>query len=384
MFDLKKVVILILIVVLSSLPAYAQGVKINAKSAVLMDAQTGQVLFSKNKNLELPPASITKIMTILLTMEAVDANRVSLDDKVTVSSLAESMGGSQIWLAAGEKLTLKELLKAVIIPSANDACVALAEYIGGTERNFVRMMNQKAKELGLKHTNFINSTGLPVDHGKHYSSAYDIALMARELITKHKKVLKWTSKRVDYIKNGTIPLYTTNDLIGYYPDANGLKTGWTEEAGYCLAGTATRGETTLIAVVMGTKSDKARVAETAKLLDYGFNAFHTVRLINAGVEVNQVKVKKGKKLKVPVETAREFSALIKLGTKDQVKRKFKINEKLIAPVKKGAVVGKVLFLQQGKKLGEVKLITTKEVKKAGFFTIIFRWLKNFVMSYFNK
>ncbi|GAB6099773.1 serine hydrolase [Halanaerocella petrolearia] len=383
-FKRKIGVGLFLVLLLLPTVVQAQAFDVKANSAVLMDAETGQILFSKEPNLELPPASITKLMTILLTMEAVDNGETSLSSKIEVTPLAESMGGSQVWLEAGDKLELEELLRAVIIPSANDAAVAIAEYIGGTEQNFVQMMNRKARELGLKHTSFINTTGLPVDNGGHYSSAHDIAVIARELITEHPQVLKWTDKRVDYINNGKLPLYTTNNLIGNYPGATGLKTGWTEEAGYCLAGTAKRGDRHLIGVVMGTDSEQARVDETSKLLDYGFRAFRKVKLINQGVEIEEVPVKKGTQLKVPVETASGLSAVVKKGTKEQVEQEVKIDHELEAPVEKGAKVGRLIFKQDDKALDSVKLVTVNKVEKAGLFTLLYRWLKDFVLGFFNK
>ena len=390
MFDFKKVSLaVIVLILLASNLAYGKssGFDVEAKSAILMDAKTGQVLFRKNENLELPPASITKAMTLLLAAEAIENGQVSLDDQVEVSSFAESMGGSQVWLAEGEKYPLKDLLKAITIPSANDACVAVAEYIGGTEQNFVRMMNRKAKELGLEHSHFVNTTGLPVDHGKHYSSAHDIAVMARELIQTYPKILDWSSKRVEYIKDGQLRIYTTNNLIGHYPGADGLKTGWTDEAEFCLAGTAKRGERRLIGVVMKTDSEQARVKQTSKLLDYGFKAFYQANLIGPKTNVAKVKVTKGTKLEVPVVTANGFSAVIKRGTKDLVTRKVKVAKKLEAPVKKGQVAGKLIFTHQDDPdhpLGEVKLVATENVAKANIFVRIFRWLKDFVLGFFSK
>lgn len=387
MLEMRRNISILLLLLCIFIPVTAYGqtkaFDVNAKSAVLMEAETGQVLFAKNEHMELPPASITKIMTALLAMEAIDRGDVSLDDKVKVSALAESMGGSQVWLEAGEKILLKDLLKSVLIPSANDSAVAIAEYIGGTEQNFVRMMNQKAKQLGMKNTLFINTTGLPVEHGNHHSSAYDIALMGRELV-KHKKIFDWTSKRLAYIRDGNYPIYTTNELLGHFPGADGLKTGWTEEAGYCLAGTAKQGDLRLIAVVMGTDSPTARVDETAKLLNYGFRAFTKAILINSGVEKSTVEVKKGKKLEVPIETAQSFSAMIERGTKELVEQEIEINKELEAPVKKGEKVGKLIFKKDDRVLGQVDLVAAKDVEKAGFFTLIWRWIVQFVMGFFEK
>ncbi|OCL25745.1 D-alanyl-D-alanine carboxypeptidase [Orenia metallireducens] len=387
MLEMRRTISIMLFLLSIFIPVTAYGqagnFDVNAKSAILMDAESGQVLFAKNEHLELPPASITKIMTALLAMEAIDRGDVALEDKVTISALAESMGGSQVWLEAGEKMPLEDLLKSILIPSANDASVAVAEYIGGTEHNFVRMMNQKAKQLGMNNTLFVNTTGLPEEHGNHHSSAYDIAVMGRELV-KHKQIFKWTSQRLAYIRNGSYPIYTTNELLGHFPDADGLKTGWTEEAGYCLAGTASRGDLRLIAVVMGTDSPSGRVDETAKLLNYGFRAFTKAILINSGIEVSTVEVKKGKELEVPIETAQSFSAMIERGTKELVEQEVEITKELEAPVKKGDKVGKLIFKKDDRVLGEVDLVVAKEVEKAGFFTLIWRWIVDFVMGFFEK
>ena len=367
--------------------AQNQGFDVEAKSAILMEFETGQILFRKNENLELPPASITKIMTLLLTAEAIEDGKASLNDQVEVSSFAESMGGSQAWLAEGETYPLKDLLKAVVLPSANDACVAVAEHIGGTEQNFVRMMNRKVKKLGLQHTHFVNTTGLPVEHGEHYTSAHDIAVMARELIQTYPKLLDWSSKRVDYIKNKSLRIYTTNNLVGHYPGADGLKTGWTEKAEYCLAGTANRGDRRLISVVMKTDSEAARVEQSAKLLDYGFKAFYKANLIGPQTKITKVDVEGGKELEVPVATKQSFSAVIKRGTKELVQQKVKVVDKLEAPVKKGASAGKLIFIHEDdpqNPLGEVELVVTEDVEKANIFVRIFRWLKKFVLGFFKK
>ena len=391
MLNVKKNISLLLIVLMllttNVVYAQSQGFDVKAKSAILMEFETGQILFRKNENLELPPASITKVMTLLLTAEAIQDGEASLSDQVEVSSFAESMGGSQAWLAEGEKYPLRDLLKAIMLPSANDACVAVAEHIGGTEQNFVRMMNREAKELGLKHTHFVNTTGLPVEHGEHYTSAHDIAVMARELIATYPKLLEWASNRVDYIKDGSLRIYTTNNLIGHYPGADGLKTGWTEEAEYCLAGTAKRGERRLISVVMKTDSEDARVEQSAELLDYGFKAFYKANLIGPQSEITKVDVKAGKKLEVPVVTKKGFSAVIKRGTKELVQREAKVVKELEAPVEKGDTAGKLVFVHEDdpkNPLGEVELVATENVEKANIFVRIFRWLKKFILSFFKK
>lgn len=391
MLNFKRNISLLLIVLMlftaNVVSAQNKGFDVAAKSAILMEFDTGQILFRKNENLELPPASITKIMTLLLTAEAIQDGEASLTDQVEVSSFAESMGGSQAWLAEGETYPLKDLLKAIALPSANDACVAVAEHIGGTEQNFVRLMNRKAKKLGLQHTHFVNTTGLPVEHGDHYTSAHDIAVMARKLIQTYPKLLEWSSKRVDYIKNKSLRIYTTNNLVGHYPGADGLKTGWTEKAEYCLAGTAKRGERRLISVVMKTDSEAARVEQSSELLDYGFKAFYKANLMGPQTQITKVDVKGGKELEVPVATKQSFSAVIKRGTKELVQQKVKVVDELEAPVQKGATAGKVIFVHEDdpqNPLGEVELVATEGVEKANIVVRIFRWLKKFVLGFFKK
>ncbi|MCK8817022.1 D-alanyl-D-alanine carboxypeptidase [Natroniella sulfidigena] len=374
---------LLIILFLALIPtAYASEPDLDLKSAMLVEAETGQVLYSYNEDLELAPASITKTMALLLVMEALEAGEISLEEEVEATRLAQSKGGSQIWLQAGEKMTVEDLLKAVIIPSANDATVALAEHIGGSKDNFVRQMNRRAEELGLENTYFGNATGLPVRDGQDsYSTAEDIAVMSRELI-KYDLVMDYSARRTARIRGGEYPIYTTNNFIGHFEGADGLKTGWTTQAGYNLVGTAERDGVRFISVVLGTDSDQARVNETARLLDYAFRAFHETKLINSGVEVEQVEVDKGEELEVPVVTATEFSAFIERGTKDEIEQEVRIEEELEAPVEEGARVGELLFIQEDQELGRVELVTAEEVERAGILTLLFRWIKNFILGFF--
>lgn len=379
---LNKIVLLTLILItLSSQLVWASPFEdLHTKAAILMAAGNGQILFEKNANLKLPPASMSKLMTILLALESVDKGEVSLDDEVRISDLAEGMGGSQIWLASGEILSLEDLLKAVVISSANDACVAVAEYIGETKYGFIEMMNDKARELGMKNTQFFNTTGLPNEGENNYSTVYDMAILARELVTNYPQVLKWSAKQVDYIK-GDLAIYTTNNLLSDYSYATGLKTGWAEEAGFCLTATASKDDTTLISVLMGVENNNDRKTTTINLLNYGFNAFDKVHLVKSQVKIREVEVAKGKELKVEVETVQSFSSYILRGSKDQIKQEIKITKSLEAPVKKGELVGKLIFKQQdGKMLGQVDLQTAQGVKRANIFVLIFRWTKEFFMS----
>jgi len=371
---------LIFIILISQILWASPFQKLDAKAAILMISDNSQILFEKNPNLKLPPASMSKLMTLFLALEAVDEGRVSLDDEVKISDLAESMGGSQIWLASGDVLSLEDLLKAVIISSANDACVAVAEYIGGTEHGFINMMNNKAQKLGMENTQFFNTTGLPNKSENNYSTVYDMAILAKELITNYPQVLNWSSKQVDYIKDESLALYTTNHILSDYNYATGLKTGWTKKADFCLTASATKDGLTLISVVMGSPSDNDRTNTSIGMLNYGFNAFHKVPLINSQVDVTETKVEKGRKLKVGVETSKDFSSYILKGTKNQVEQEIKITKKLVAPVKKGEVVGELIFKQQGKILGKVDLQTTKAVKRANIFILIFRWIKDLILN----
>ncbi len=252
--------------------AYADNFNLKSKSAILMDANTGKVLYEKNSHEELPPASVTKVMTMLLVMEALDSGKIKTTDKVVTSEHAYDMGGTQIYLEVGEEMTVDDLLKSVAMNSANDASVALAEYISGSEEKFVEEMNKRAKELGAKNTNFKNASGLPEEG--HYTSVYDMALISRELV-KHKNIFKYLTNKIDSVRNGKFSLANTNKLLWNYQGADGIKTGSTSEALYCLSATAKRGDTRFIAVVFGAPDSATRFKEASKLLDYGFANFET-------------------------------------------------------------------------------------------------------------
>lgn len=374
------------IVLITQLSVTALGAELNfdipAESAILIDANTGQILWQKNAHKPLPPASITKIMTMLLVMEAVDSGRVSLDDVVTVSEHAKSMGGSQVYLATGEKITLENLMKAIAIASGNDASVAAAEYISGTESAFVRLMNQRAQELGMRDTVFYNSSGLPEEEGKgNITTAYDISIMARELL-KHPKVLEWTSTRIDSIRNGEFILHNTNTLIGSYEGADGLKTGHTDEAGYCLVATAKRGDTRLISVVLRTESPEARVNQTIRLFDFGFNAFTPQTAVKKGEEVGTVRVSGAKRLDNPVVAANSLTVLVPKGDPDALQGRFVPSGQLKAPLEADTQVGKYVVTVAGNPAGEVPVVTASEVPQANIFVRFFRWLWELVSRLF--
>ena len=355
------------------------GPKIKVKAAVLIDSATGKVIYAQNADKKLPPASVTKVMTMLLAMEAVDSGKITLEDEVTISDNAASMGGSQMYMEPGETHTVAQLLEGVAMVSANDGCVALAEYIAGSTDIFVEKMNKKAQELGMKNTNFVNTNGLPVK--EHYTSAYDIALMSKELI-KHKEIRKWCTKWQDTIKVGLpgketeFGLTNTNKMIKTYNGANGIKTGFTQEAGYCLSASATRGNTTLIAVVLGAKTSKERNAQVAKLLDYGFSAYETAQIFPEGETVKKVSVERGEPEQLKAVTGEAAAAFIKKGDKEKVTHKIVIDKDISLPLKKGDAVGRVDIYYDGQKTGSVSLVSDRDVDKAGFITYYLRSIRS--------
>lgn len=366
-------IVTILLIVFITLTINAQKFSLNVGAAILIDAETGQVLYEKNADKKLPPASITKIMTLLVAMEEVEKGKINLEDEVTVSKFAESMGGSQIFLSAGTRIKLGDLLKAVTIASANDASVAAAEAIAGTYSNFVSWMNEKAKKLGMENTHFENTTGLPTKYGGHYSTAHDISIMARELV-KYPNVLEWASiwHTMLQLPDRKADLTNTNKLIKLYPGMDGLKTGHTQEAGFCLAGTAVRDNMRLISVIMKGDTEKEREEATARLLDYGFNAFTKELILSKGDEVQNIEVPDGKKTITSAKVAEDLHVVIKRGSEDMVSKKISIQENLKAPIKKGQVIGEEQILQEGKVLASIDLLAVEDIEKAGLLTRIWR------------
>ncbi|NCU18303.1 D-alanyl-D-alanine carboxypeptidase family protein [Pallidibacillus pasinlerensis] len=344
-----------------------------AKSAILIERDTGAVIFEKNSEEPLPPASMTKIMTMLLIMEALDAGKIKLDEKVRTSEYAASMGGSQIFLEEGEEMTVEEMLKAIAIGSANDASVAMAEKIAGSEENFVDMMNERAKELGLKNTKFQNSTGLPAED--HYSSARDMAIMAKELL-KYENITKYTSMYEDYLREDTDKkfwLVNTNRLVKFYPGVDGLKTGYTSEAKYCLTATAKKGDMRTIAVVMGAATPKDRNKQITQMFDYAFSQFETKPFYAKNEEIGEFPVKKGERKKLKALAGESVSLLVKKGEKvDDVQKEFVINKDLHAPIKKGTQIGKIVISKDGKVLTENSIISAEDMKTASWWTLFKR------------
>lgn len=357
------------------------ALSVAAKAAVLMDASTGTVLYANNEDEALPPASVTKVMTMLLVMEALEQGRVTLEEQVTISERAASMGGSQMYMEPGEQHTLDELMKGIAMVSANDACVAVAEYIGGSVEIFVENMNKRAAELGMMNTNFINTNGLPAPN--HCTSAYDIALMSRELL-KYTEGHPWFTTWQDTIvvglpgKEKEFGLTNTNKLIKQYSGAIGLKTGFTQEAGYCLSGAAKRGDLSLIAVVLGCETSKTRLAEISKLFDYGFATYDTVKIAAKGDKTGVVTVEKGVPEKINSLAGENISALVKKGESDSITSKVQFDKKLKAPISKGAQVGELVMYQDGKEIGRYPVTAEKAVKKAGVLHICRNLLINLV------
>ena len=347
-----------------------------AKSAILIDNATGKVLFEKNADEVLPPASMTKIGSMLIIMEAINHGNLKLDDKVTISEEAANMGGSQVFLEAGEVYTVHDLLKGVAIASGNDAVVALAEKVAGSQGEFVNMMNKRFKELGAKNTNFVNAHGL--DAEGHYSTARDMAIIARELL-KHEKILEYTSIYEEYLEKNDGSktwLVNTNKLVRFYDGIDGLKTGYTTSAGYCLTATAKKDNFRLISVVMGEESTENRSSDTVKMLNYGFNTFK-INTIKTNDEIlGKVRVEGGKENFADIVLLNDATELLK-NTDEVSNYKFNLKvDSIKAPVKKGEVVGSAEIIDDdGNIVDEVDVTVKTDIKKANFFDYLFKNIK---------
>ncbi len=335
---------------------------LDAKGAILMEAETGTVLYESESRAKLYPASVTKVMTMLLVMEALDSGAVTEDDPVTASENACSYGGTQIYLEPGETMTLRDLLKSVAVNSANDAAAALAEYISGSETAFVDRMNQRAAELGAENTHFVNPCGLPDDD--HYTCAYDMALFTKELL-KHPHILDYTGIWMDSLRNGGFGLANTNKLLKTYNGITGMKTGYTEAAGHCLAATATRDGMSLIAVVLGGETSKGRFASAASLLDYGFAGYTVVR--RSVGEIPDIPVLRGKTDSVSVAAEGDLCIVVRKSETSQIALEISVEQSLPAPVSRGQVVGSAKFVYEGEEVLSVPVVATSGVEKAGFF-----------------
>lgn len=349
---------------------------VDCVSAVLMDSATGAILYQKNADQALPPASVTKIMTLLLVMEAVDSGNLALDESISISSYAASMGGSQVYLEPGESMMAEELLKCIIISSANDAAVALAEKVGGSEEAFVARMNERAAELGMANTHFENVTGLDDDTVEHKTSAMDIAIMSRELL-KHSKILEYSCIWMDTIRNGAFGLTNTNRLIRFYDGATGLKTGSTSKAKFCISATAKRENLHLIAVIMGAPTRDIR-NETAKtLLDWGFANYSLYE--NKGGDVGEASVIGGVRDTCTGEIP-PFSLLMAKGKNKNVTTEILFDENIPAPIHKGERIGIVRYLEDGKILAEEAILAVQDVDKIGFFGLFRRMLSIYLLK----
>lgn len=377
---MKKILILIFLLILIPVvkAEEIEDLAPNAKSAIMIEASTGEILFQKNAYEKLPPASMTKMMSILLILEEIEKGNLKWDDEIVASETAASMGGSQIFLEAGEKMTVTELLKGISIASGNDATVAMAEKIAGTEEAFVKRMNERAKGLGLKNTHFVNSTGLDIDN--HYSSTYDMSLIAKELV-KHEKILEFTGTYEEYLrKDSDNPfwLVNTNRLVRFYKGVDGLKTGYTSSAGYCLTATAKRDDMRLITVVMNEPDTSKRSSDTTKMLDYGYNVYTVENIIDNSTTIDKKKVELGKKEEVDIISKETITILRKKSDKDR-NIVYKANiDKIVAPVKKGDKVGTIDILEDNKVISTIEATVKEDINKASIFTILYRNIKNIV------
>ena len=340
---------------------------INAKSAILM-ASDGTVLYESNADESLPPASVTKIMTMLLTMEASDDGRVTLEDKITASAHACSMGGTQIYLKEGEQLTLDEMLKSIAVGSANDAAVAVAEHLGGSEDGFVSMMNERAKELGCTGTTFVNPNGLDTDGEQTLTTARDIALMSQELM-KHKKIFEYTTIWMDTVRNGTFQLANTNKLLRQYDGLTGLKTGYTSTAGFCISATAKRDNMELIAVVMAEPDKESRNADITAMLNYGFAGYTMAPILQDGDTLPTLPVSLGKKQEIALELSDDTPVLLEKTKAANVGYKLNLDSSIAAPVEAGTKVGEIVLTADGEEIARRSILTAETAEKKGISDI---------------
>lgn len=359
-----------------SLPILSQEDGFNCKSVILMEASTGAVLYEQNPDEALPPASVTKVMTLLLVMEAIESGRVSFDDMVSTSERAASMGGSQIYLEVGEQMSLEDMLKSVIIASANDAACALAEHVSGSEQAFVEQMNKRAAELGMTNTRFENTNGLDDTAKEHLTSARDIAIMSRELI-KHKKILEYSSIWMDTVRDGAFGLTNTNRLVRFYRGCTGLKTGSTDKAGFCISATAERDGLSLICVVMGapTRDERNNIATT--LLDRGFASYSLYS--SDGGRVENIEIL-GASVKTVQGEVSPFSALCEKGSAGRVESEIKINDGLCAPLGAGDVIGYVRYTLDGKEIGRVDIKCVTDAPRIDYFTLLWRAVARYFLK----
>ncbi len=349
------------------LPAAVSLDELPAKSAILMEQSTGKVLFEKDADVQMAPASVTKVMSLLLVMEALDAGQIHLEDMVTCSEHAASMGGTQIWLEVGEQMSVEDLLKATCVVSANDATVALGEYIAGSEEGFVQRMNQRAQELGMANTHFVNATGL--DAEGHLTTARDIAIMSRELM-KHEAITQYTTIWMDSLRNGANELVNTNKLIRFYEGATGLKTGTTDSAGSCLSATATRDSLSLVAVVMGCATSKDRFAAARSLLDSGFANYTSVTLPSIDEQLSPVPVSGGVNTAVQPTYTPPGTLVVEKGAAQEIKQTVTLVPSVTAPVEQGQTLGEVVVTLGEEELYAYPIVAAQAVEKMDFFAAL--------------
>lgn len=371
------VVLSILIIASVSVFAFAEGdlpVEIKAKAAVLMDASTGKVLMKYNENEKLCPASVTKIMPLLLVVEAIDSGKIKLNDVVTVSANAASKGGSQIWLKEGEQMTVDDLLKSTAVYSANDACTALGEYVSGSEDAFVAALNQRAAELGMKNTNFENCTGLDDTTVNHLTTALDVAIMSRELL-KHEMIINYTTIWMDSVRGGETELVNTNKLVRFFEGTTGLKTGTTSKAGCCVSASAKRNGTHLIAVVLGSENSSDRFETAKSMLNWGFSNYTTVTPVIDPSLIPSVAVIGGVEESIMPVIPKPDAVLIQKGKEGEIKQSIDLAVNVAAPIEKGQVLGTVTFTSGEETLGEYKLVAPDFVKQLTFTIVLSRVFK---------
>lgn len=368
-------ILLIVSMSFTNVRADVDNLELSAPSAILMEASTGKVLYEKDADVPLPPASVTKVMTLLLTMEAIDDGRLKYTDMITGSARAKSMGGSTIFLDEGESLSAEDMIKGIAVASGNDASVAMAEHLAGSVENFVSMMNKRASELGMINTNFVNVNGLDADG--HVTSARDIAIMSRELI-KHEDIFRFTTIWMDSLRNGAFELSNTNKLIRFYDGATGLKTGSTSKAKCCISATAKRDDMHLIAVVMASPTSKERFADASALLNYGFSSYGIKRNVKKGDALNSAFVDKGDESSVNLIADMDFNYLYKKGEEETIERKILCSERYSSPIKKGDVAGTVEFYISDNKIGEITLVFEKDVEKISFIKVYKKILLRFI------
>lgn len=378
---MKKFLLLLILLLLPFKVFALEDLVPNSTSSILIEADSGKIIYEKEKDKRVSVASMTKMVAQIIILEEIEKGHIKWSDVVTVSRNASGMGGSQIYLEEGEKITIEDLMKGISVASGNDATVAMAEVISGSEEKFVKKMNQKIKELGLKNTHFSNCTGLDTDD--HYSSSYDMAMIARDLVVNHSEILRFSSIYEDYLREDTdrkFWLVNTNKLISFYDGADGLKTGHTDAAGYCLAATAKRNDLRLIAIVLGEKDSKVRNAETVSLLDYGFNNVKLKKIVNKGTVVKKIEVNKANKNIINVKLKNNLNVVENSGINN---KKYKFNVKvndIKLPIKKDSVVGKIEAIYKNKVVSTGELIVDEDIEELSYLELLKENLMNVVFG----